>query len=98
MTLQQYPKLSNPIKFRLNTTTEIKYYFIAEIREKEVMVNRLSKYIAVFDFFDKALIVLTTTNGVVSIASFATVIVATVGIASARFSFVFCVTGITKKN
>ena len=48
--------------------------------------------------FDKVLIVLSATNGEVSIASFASVIGAPVGIASASFSCAFSVTtGIVKK-
>ena len=50
------------------------------------MSKRLSKYIASFDYFDKSLIVLSVTTGSISIASFATVIGASVGIASACFS------------
>ena len=43
--------------FRLNKINEIKYCFIAEIRERELMSKRLNKYIASFDYFDKSLIV-----------------------------------------
>ena len=32
--------------FRLNKINEIKDYFIAKIKERELMSNRLSKYIA----------------------------------------------------
>ena len=46
------------------------------------MRKRLSKYLPSFDYFDKLLIVLSVTTGSVSIASFATVIGASVGIAS----------------
>ena len=61
------------------------------------MSKRLSKYIASFDYFDKSLIVLSVTTGSISIASFATVIGAPVGIVSASFSFVFSIsTGIIK--
>ena len=41
--------------FRLNKTNEIKNYFVAEIKERELMSKRLSKYIASFDYFDKSL-------------------------------------------
>ena len=62
------------------------------------MSKRLSKYVASFDYFDKSLIVLSVTTGSISIASFATVIEAPVGIVSARFSFAFSIpTGIIKK-
>ena len=62
------------------------------------MNKRLSKYIASFDYFDKSLIVLSVTTGSISIASFATVIGAPVGIASASFSLAFSIsTRIVKK-
>ena len=62
------------------------------------MSKRLSKYIASFDYFDKSLIVLSVATGSISIASFATVIGAPVGIISASFSLAFSIsTGIIKK-
>ena len=66
-----------------------KDYFIAEIKERELMSKRLSKYIDSFDYFDKSLIVLSATSGSISIASFATVIGAPVGTASASLSLRF---------
>ena len=82
---------SNEQQFRLNKINEIKDYFVAEIKERELMSKRLSKYIASFDYFDKSLIVLSVTTGSISIASFATVIGAPVGIASASFSLAFSI-------
>ena len=84
--------LSNKQKFRLNKINEIKDYFIAEIKERELMSKRLSKYIASFDYFDKSLIVLSVTTGSISIASFATVIGAPVGMMSASCSLAFSIT------
>ena len=63
--------LNNQPQFRLNKINEIKDYFVAEIKERELMGKRLSKYIASFDYFDKSLIVLSVTTGRISIASFA---------------------------
>ena len=40
-------------------------YFIGEIVVREAVSIRLSKYIAVFDYVDKALLVLSATSGVV---------------------------------
>ena len=74
--------LSDQQQFSLNKINEIKDYFVAEIKERELMSKRLSKYIASFDYFDKSLIVLSVTTGSISIASFATVIGAPVGIVS----------------
>ena len=85
-------------QFRLNKINEIKDYFIAEIKERELMSTRLSKYIASFDCFDKFLIVLSATSGSISIASFASVIGTPVGIASASISITFSLsTGLLKK-
>ena len=75
--------LNNQLQFRLETINKIEEYFIAEIRERALMSKTLSKYTAVFDYFDKALIVLFATSGGLSIVSFATVFGAPVGIPSA---------------
>ena len=66
--------LNDQQQFRLNKINETKYYFVAEIKERELMSKRLSKYIASFDYFDKSLIVLSVTTGSISIASFSTVL------------------------
>ena len=90
--------MSDQQHFRLNKINEIKDYFVAEIKEKELMSKRLSKYIAFCDYFDKSLIVLSATSGSISIASFATVTGTPVGIASASLSLTSSLaTGIVKK-
>ena len=47
-----YPNLSlntsDDQQFRLNKINEIRDYFVAEIKERESMSKRLSKYIAFF--------------------------------------------------
>ena len=47
-----YPNLCSTLlnnqQFRLNRINEIRDYFIAEIKERELMSKRLSKYIAFF--------------------------------------------------
>ena len=84
--------LSNDQQFRLSKINETKDYFIAKIKERELMSKRLSKYIASFDYFDKSLIVLSVTTGSISIASFATVIGAPVGMMSASCGLAFSIT------
>ena len=84
-----YPNMSNEQHFRLNEINEIKDYFIAEIRERELMSKNLSKYIASFEYLDKSLIVLSVASGSISIASFAIAIEVPAGIMSARFSLAF---------
>ena len=88
----------NNQKFNLNKISKIEDYFITEIKERELISKKLSKYISFFDFFDKSLIVLSVTSGSVSIASFATVIELPVGISSASLSLTFSLcTALVKK-
>ena len=65
--------LSNNQQFRLSRINEIRDYFVAEIKERELLSKRPNKYIASFDYFDQPLIVLSVRNDSVSIESFATV-------------------------
>ena len=98
MYLNLSANISNNQQFRLNKINEIKDYFIAEIRERELMSKNLSKYIASFEYLDKSLIVLLVATGSISIASFATAIGAPVGIMSASCSLAFSITtGFVKK-
>ena len=48
-----YANLNYQKQFRLNKANEIKDYLVAEIRERELMNKRISRYIASFDYFDK---------------------------------------------
>ena len=61
-------------QFRLKQFNEIKDYFIAEIKESELLSKRLSKYIASLDYFNKSLIFLSVATFSISIASFGTAI------------------------
>ena len=90
----------NNQQFRLNKINEIEDYFIAEIKKRELMSEKISKLYFFFflDYFDKSLIVLSVTSDGVSIASFATAIGAPIGITSASLSLAFslCI-GLVKK-
>ena len=88
-----YQNLNDQQQFRLNKINQIKDYFVTDIKEREWMSKRFSKYIYPFEYFDKSLIVLSVRTGSSSNASFATVIGAPVGIVSAFSIF----TGIVKK-
>ena len=91
--------LSDQQQFRLNKINETKYYFVAEIKERQLMSKRFSKYIASVDYFDKSLIVLSVTTDSISIEPFATVTGAPAGMASASFSLAFSIsTGTVKKT
>ena len=58
----------NEQQFRLNKINEIKDYFLAEIRERELISENISKYIASLDYFDKSLNVSSIVAGSISIA------------------------------
>ena len=87
-----YPNLIDQQQFRLSKIIETKYNFDAEIKERELMSKKLSKYIASFDYFDKSLIVLSVATGRISVASFATAIGAPAGMMSASCSLAFSIT------
>ena len=62
------------------------------------MSKNLSKYVASLEYFGKSLIVWSITTGSISIASFATIIGAPIGIMSTTCSLAFSVTaGFVKK-
>ena len=90
--------LTDQTKFRLNEITNIENYFIKEINQRKPCSRKLSKYVAVYCYIDKILIVLSATSGRVSIISFTSIVRAPVGIASASFTLIFSlITGIIKK-
>ena len=86
-TPNMYPNLntniSNEQQFKLKKINEIKDYFLAEIRERELISKNISIYIVSLDYSDKSLNLLSILSGSISIASFATVIGATAGIIGA---------------
>ena len=84
--------ISNEQQFRLNKINEIKDYFLAEIRERELISKNLSKYIASFEYFNKSLIFLSVVASSISIASFATLIGAPAGIMGASSGLTFSIT------
>ena len=89
--------LNDQTKFRLSEINKIKDYFEFEIREREAVIKKLSKYTAALDYTDKTLIVLSLTSGGRSIISFTNVIGIPAGVISASFTLVFSLTtGIIK--
>ena len=81
--------LSEQTKFRLSEIIGIENYFQQEINQRKSCSKKLNKYIAVFDYIDQALIVLSATTGGVSIIPFTSIIGAPVGIARAGFTLIF---------
>ena len=74
--------LSDQTNVTLNEINKIKDYFNFEIQERMSMSKKLSKYIAVFDYIDRTLIVLSAIGGGISIISLTSVIGIPAGIAS----------------
>ena len=91
-------RFSDQTKFRLYEIKKTEIFFINEINETKSCSKKLSKYVTIFDYIDKILIVLSVTTGGLSIISFTSVTGAPVGIASASFTLIFSLTtGIIKK-
>ena len=91
-------KLTDQTKLRLYEIKKIENCFINDINQQKEYSKKLSKYVTIFDYIDKILIVLSATTGGISIISFTTIIGAPVGIASASFTLIFSLTnGIIKK-
>ena len=90
-------ELKDLTKYRLDEINKIKYYFNAEIKERKDIVKRISKYIVAFDYADKLFITLSASFGTLIIASYATIVGITVGIAGASLTLIFTVTtGVVK--
>ena len=91
-------KLTDQTKFRLYEIKNTENDFINEINQQKAYSKKLSRYVTIFDYIDKILIVLSATTGGISIISFTTAIGAPVGIVSASFTLIFSLTtGIVKK-
>ena len=91
-------KLSDQTKFRLYEIKKIDNCFVNDINQQKAYSKKLSRYVTIFDYIDKILIVLSATSSGVSIISFTSIIGVPAGIASVSFTLIFSVTaGIIKK-
>ena len=88
-----YPNLSanisNEQQLRLKKIYEIKDYFLAEIRERELIRKILVSILLFLSILDKSLIFLSVLSSSISIASFASVIGAPAGIIRASCGLTF---------
>ena len=73
--------------------------FVTDLNQQKAYSKKLSRYVTIFDYIDKILIVLSATTSGVSIISFTSnTIGESVGIVSASFTLIFSLTtGIIKK-
>ena len=60
-------KLTNQTKLRLYEIKNIENYFINEKNERKSYNKKLSRYITIFDYIDKILIILSATTSGISI-------------------------------
>ena len=79
--------LSEQTKVWLDEISRIENYFHEEINQRKSCSKKLSTYVAVFDYIDQALNVLSATSGGVSIILFISIAGAPVGIASACLTY-----------
>ena len=92
-------KLTDETKFRLYEIKKIDNCFVNDINQQKAYSKKLSKYVTIFDYIDKILIVLSATSSGVSIISFtSTSIGESVGKVSASFTLIFSLTTGTIKK
>ena len=85
-------KLTNQTKFSLYEIKNIENDFIDEINQQKSYSKKLNRYVNIFFYIYKILIILRATTGGISIISYTTAIGAPVVIASASFTLIFYIT------
>ena len=85
-------KLTDQTKFRLYEIKKINNCFINDINKQKAYSKKLNRYVTIFDYIDKILVVLSATTSGVSIISFTSTIGTSVGIVSASFTLIFSLT------
>ena len=81
--------LSEQTKFWLSEVIGIENNFYQEFKQRKSCSKKLNKYVTIFDYIDKILIVLSATSSGRSIISFTSFIRAPGGIASASVTLIF---------
>ena len=89
ITLINKNNLKEQTKFRWSGIIGIVNYFYHEINERKSYIRKLDKYITIFNYIDKMLIILSATSSGASIISFTTLVSVPVGIASVSFTLIF---------
>ena len=90
-------ELKDLTKYRLEEISKIKDYFNAEIKERQDIAKKISKYVVAFDYAAKLFLTLSASFDTLSIASYATIFGIPVGIAEASLTLIFTVTtGVVK--
>ena len=90
--------LNEQTNFGLNKINKIKDYFESEIKDRELVNKKLSKYITGFDYTDKTLIAFSTIFSGASISSHLNFIEKHTGLITSTFVLIFSLsTAIIKK-
>ena len=85
-------------RFRLDEINKIKEYFNSEIKERNDIIKKSSKYIVTLDYADKIFVTLSASFGTLTLVSHATIVGIPVGIAGSSLTLIFTITtGIIKK-
>ena len=82
-------KLTDQTKFRLYEIKKIYNCFVNDINQQKAYSKKLNRFVTIFEFIDKILIVLSATSSGVSIISFTSTIGKSVGVVSAIFTLIF---------
>ena len=91
-------KLTDQTKFRLHEIKKIENCFINDINQQKTYSKKLVRYVVIFDYIGKIVIVLSATTSGVSIILFTSTIGKSVGIVSVSLTLIFSLTtGIVKK-
>ena len=101
--LKEYLRMNNIIeltdvnKYRLDEINKIRDYFNNEIKERKDRIKKLNKYLVTFDYLDKIFITLSASFGMLSIASYASVVGIPADVTGASLTLIFTTgTGISK--
>ena len=87
-------ELTDVNKYRLDEINKIRDYFDNEIKERKDIIKKLNKYLV---YLDKIFITLSVSFGMLSIASYASVVGTPAGVAGYSLTLIFKIgTGITK--
>ena len=87
-------ELTDVNKYRIDEINKIRDYFDNEIKERKDTIKKLNKYLV---YLDKIFITLSVSFGMLSIASYASVVGTPAGVAGCSLTLIFKIgTGITK--
>ena len=91
-------KLTDQTKFRMNEIKKTENCFQNDINQQKAQSKTLRRYVTIFDYIDKILILWSATTSGVSIISFTSTIDTSVGVVSESLTLIFSLTTGTVKK